>query len=104
MEEKGSTRRSSQEMYPIIEAYKSSGQTQRDFCTARGINAGVFHYWLSRYRGEQASMGVGFEEIAPPAIGAAEAGIVLEYPNGIRVRLGSGTSASYVRSLLEVKV
>ncbi len=104
MENKKVSRRSAQEMYPLIERYLSSEQTQREFCIQGGLNQGVFSYWLGRYRSQQQETPGGFAEIAVPDRIDGEWGIELEYPNGIKVRMAAGASASYVRSLLEIKL
>ncbi|MBL7793330.1 MAG: hypothetical protein JNK77_13460 [Saprospiraceae bacterium] len=104
MESKKAPRRKSAEMYPLIELYLGGSQTQREFCEERGLNVGVFNYWLGRYRGEQSESTSGFEVIALPNVPVVESGIELEYPNGIKLRIAGGVSASYLRSLLEIKL
>lgn len=39
-------------MYPVIEQYLSSGQSQADFCVLHQIKVCTFQYWLSKYRSE----------------------------------------------------
>ncbi len=39
-------------MYPLIEQYLSSGQSQSDFCVFHQIKVCTFHYWLGKYRSE----------------------------------------------------
>lgn len=45
-------------MYPLIETYLSSGQSQRDFCNLHQIKVCTFHYWLGKYRRDHLSDGV----------------------------------------------
>lgn len=42
--------RSREEMFPLIERWQSSGQTQQRFCEEQGISLAVFGYWLRKYR------------------------------------------------------
>lgn len=37
-------------MFPHIEAWKSSGLSQKSYCEQSGIASHIFHYWLSKYR------------------------------------------------------
>ena len=37
-------------MYPLIEQYLSSGQSQKDFCFMHQIKVCTFQYWLGKYR------------------------------------------------------
>lgn len=104
MESKKAQRRKPAEMYPLIELYLGRSQTQREFCEERGLNVGVFNYWLGRYRSDQEESTSGFEVIAVPGGSQVESGIELEYPNGIKLRIAGGVSASYLRSLLEIKL
>ena len=39
-------------MYPVVEAYLSSDQTQDSFCSEAGISVAVLNYWLKKYRSE----------------------------------------------------
>ncbi len=44
------TRRTSEQMFPLVERYESSGQLQKEFCKSHDINIGTFQYWLTKYR------------------------------------------------------
>ncbi|MBD3377350.1 hypothetical protein GF406_20140 [candidate division KSB1 bacterium] len=38
------------EMFAIIEKYKSSEQTQKEFCKNESITYSTFHWWMNQYR------------------------------------------------------
>ena len=44
------TRRTSAQMFPLVERYESCDQSQKAFCEQHGLNVGTFHYWLKKYR------------------------------------------------------
>ena len=44
------TRRTSDQMFPLVERYESSDQPQKEFCEIHGINIVTFQYWLKKYR------------------------------------------------------
>jgi transposase-like protein len=90
-------KRTSEEMFPVVEAYLESGKTQKAFCLAENIPLAVFAYWLSKYR---RSRDTSFVEIAPPR-GEESALLEVLYPSGVRLRFFGWVDASYVGSLLE---
>jgi hypothetical protein len=45
-----SQRRTSEEMFPLIESWESSGLTQEKFCRLHGLNLGLFGYWRKKYQ------------------------------------------------------
>ena len=47
------THRTADQMFPLVERYKSSGQTIKEFCVQHGLNEGTFHYWLKKYRAQK---------------------------------------------------
>jgi len=49
------TRRTSAQMFPLVERYESSDQPQKTFCELHGINIGTFQYWLKKYREKNSS-------------------------------------------------
>jgi transposase len=38
------------EMFVIIEKYKSSGKTQKEFCKNESISYSTFQWWMNQYR------------------------------------------------------
>ncbi len=91
-----------QEMFSLVERWEQSSQTQGDFCSSEGLSLTVFSYWLRKYRleNEQSSP----SEFIPlsPIEDRDGTMIELEYPNGIRLRVPSGTSADFIGQLIHV--
>lgn len=111
-----------------IEAWRRSGQTQREFCQAHGISAGSLSHWkaeLVRRDGLRASASVAgakvgrgdssertpealrWTEVGWPAVGAQEAqddaGFEIVLPRrGWSVRMGPRFEAESLRRLLSV--
>ncbi len=93
------TQRRPEEMYPLVEAYLASGQTQKAFCAEHDLAVPVLGYWLRHYRrGQEVSEVPAFFEITPPRGGAPVAEI--EYPGGVRLRLFTPVGPSYLAALL----
>lgn len=89
-------------MYPVVEAYLSSDQTQDSFCSEAGISTAVLNYWLKKYRNEQGEPPPSFVQITPMAsgIGCLE----VSYPGGIRLRFDRIVPAAYIRELLRTEI
>jgi hypothetical protein len=92
--------RTSAEMYPLIEAYYGSGQSQRAFCAEHGLGVAVFGYWRGKYRQDHAAPVSGFLEIQPETAPTEKAHVEILYQGGVRVRLFSAVTPAYVRSLI----
>lgn len=89
--------RTPEEMYPVIEDYLASGQTQRAFCEEVDLSLQVFTYWLAKYRREvQSDQDEAAASVSGPAFvelghAASPEGPVLSaevvFPSGVRLRL-----------------
>jgi len=90
-----------QEMFSMIESWKSSGQSQHEFCKSRGLAYSGFHYWYKKYRhkknAEESSPFVAVHiPPAPPNSPVAE----LILPDGRRLNFYQNIEASFLRALL----
>lgn len=56
-------RRTSDQMFPLVEKYETSEQRQKEFCKHHDISIGTFQYWLRKYREEYSSRSHSFQEI-----------------------------------------
>lgn len=43
-------RRSSDEMFPLIASWETSGISQESFCNLHGLSIGTFSYWRKKYQ------------------------------------------------------
>ena len=91
-------KRTSTNMYPIIEPYLSSGRDQNTFCRQAGISKSTLNYWLGKYRREKKHPVASLVEIiSEPASGVR---IELSYPSGVELRFDSLVASAYQRELL----
>ena len=87
-------------MYGVVAGWSQSGQSQQAYCAAQGLSMAVFHYWLRHWRESQAEGVVGeFVEVRPQTI---VQGLIVEYPNGIKVHLPVGCGEHQLRVLLKL--
>lgn len=93
--------RTEEEMFPLVEQWQSSGQTQKAFCTEQDISISIFTYWLRRYR-DQANTPEAQESgfvsvcLADPRAAALE----LALPSGAVLRFAQMIPLSYLKALL----
>jgi hypothetical protein len=79
--------RTSEEMFPLIEAYLSGHLTQKDFCLEHELPISVFCYWLRKHRSASSEPG-SFLEITPEATSHSERPLLeVCYPHGVRLRI-----------------
>ena len=95
-------KRTSTQMYPVVEAYLSSDQTQDSFCNEAGISVAVLNYWLKKYRNEQGEPPPSFVQITPPT--SSNASLEVRFPSGIQLRFDRIIPAAYLRELLRSEI
>ena len=95
------SRRTSTEMFPLVEKWLESRENQKDFCTFHRLPLAVFSYWLKKYRaqGIEQPVETGQKFAALSVHHASFSGPEIEFPNGVKIRLSAATSASYLREL-----
>jgi hypothetical protein len=71
------------EMRRVIEEFRTSGLTRREFCSQRGIALTTFDYWRSQLRSTPRLMKV---EVARPEIAAQS--FTLRFANGRSIESG----------------
>ena len=85
----------------MIESWKSSGQSQQDFCKTENLAYSVFHYWYKKYRGQEAtSTSSAFVPVRIQSIHAGSPVAELIFPDGRRVNFYQSVEASFLRALL----
>lgn len=93
-------RRTPEQMYPLVEVYLQSGQTQNVFCTTHGLSEAVLNYWLAKYRrAHSSSVSDAFVEIASESP-TGTAFLEVDYPGGVRLRFFAPVSPLYLAQLL----
>jgi transposase-like protein len=102
-----------QKMFGIIEQYLASGMTQKAFCQENGVAPSTFVLWLKKYRQTQnppvKSHLPAIRENAsfipltakPPETGALPSRYVIEFPNGVIVRLSGSVAPQLLVHLIQ---
>ena len=84
-------RRTSEQMFPLVEKYESSGQLQKDFCEHHDISIGTFQYWLKKYRLEDPGKSHSFQEITvlPKSDNSGHESryILISTPSGMEIKI-----------------
>ncbi|GEM_PF-683798 len=97
-------RRTSSEMYPMVEQWVSSGLSQKDFCHLHALSVGTFHYWVQKYRADSPPSNPCFVALVAPAPAEPAAWgedlARLAYGD-IRLEFGSGVSASFLAQVVQ---
>ena len=90
-------RRTTGEIYPLVERYLQGSTRVRAFCAEHGISAAQLTYWRRKYQAEDG--GGALEEIEAPT---SEGQPLMEvtYPGGVRLRLYTPVSSAFLLPLL----
>ena len=93
--------RTEEAMFPLVEQWQSSGQTQKAFCGEHDISVSVFAYWLRRYRDQQDSLDAGQAGFVPVRMDvSAPAALEVALPSGAVLRFTQVVPLSYLKALL----
>ena len=94
-----SSRKTSREMFPIVEQWQQSCQTQKEFCHVHGLRISTFTYWVRKYREWNAEPPEG-QKFMALSVGSSRASQVeVCYPNGVTIKLGPEVGAVFIREL-----
>ena len=70
-----------------IEAWRSSGKTQRAYCETNELSYHRFGYWLRKFRQQaQSQKDSGFVPVVTPSAPSQSAGLSLAFPSGLVLR------------------
>jgi hypothetical protein len=90
-------------MFSLIEVWKSSGKTQKEFCQEKDIAYAKFHYWFKKYNEQQVQQGQSsFTQVIVNKNFPSSSlqGIEIIYPDGRRLIFHQSVEASFLRNLL----
>lgn len=97
-------RRSAAEGRALVAAWESSGLSLRAFSIQRGVRPQRIAYWRLRLapkaRDESATTFAGAFVQVPAMAPRPLAGCVVEWPDGMRLHVGSGMEAAALRSVV----
>ena len=106
------SQRKSTQMYPLIERWRSSGESKKDFCVQHHINLHTFTYWINKYDKSRAApsdfttapSNFVSLQVNEKTKGNLNTSVEITYPNGIQLRLNSPPSLLYLQSLLQTSI
>jgi len=84
----------------IIEKWKQSGLSQKEFYQQQQIPAHVFYYWHKVYRDQHkkaSSFSEGFVQIASPA---SAGNVEVQFPNGTSIIFNAPVSSDFLKALI----
>lgn len=70
-------------MISMVEDWRSSGKSKKQYCLEKGINVAKFYYWCSRISETENLSG----NFIPIAKSSATSEIELFYPNGVKLKV-----------------
>lgn len=91
-------------MFSLIEVWKKSGKTQREFCQEKDIAYSKFQYWMKKY-GEQSSLTGsqgGFVPVVMKNEVNSRAMMELVFPDGKKLIFHQAVEVSYLHALLSL--
>ena len=81
--------------------FRSSGLTQREFAARNGLKWGTLVQWLARER-RASTPPSSFVEVALPPVGSSEDWVAeLNWPSGLRLRLGASAPRNWLGMILK---
>jgi len=87
-------------MFSLVEQWRASGMTQKQFCKKHQVKLATFGYWNTRYRRRQNEQSGGFVQVASSS---SSQDIEIIYPNGVRLSLSSDSGSwSMIGQLIHV--
>ena len=102
--------RTQEEMFPLVEQWQGSGQTQKVFCATHNISVSVLAYWLRRYRDRytESHEAAGFVAVQMAASSdcgslpgrSSPTALEVSLPSGAVLRFGQIVPVGYLKALL----
>lgn len=68
-------------MLSLVEQWRNSGQSRKDFCSFHELKVCTLGYWIKR--SEEQYIGAGFKQILPSSDSSNR--IDITYPNGVKL-------------------
>jgi hypothetical protein len=87
-------------MFSLIEIWKSSGKTQKEFCQEKDLAYHKFHYWLRKYDNQNDQPSNESPFLAVSMQGALRSNLEIVYPDGRRLIFHQPVDAGFLRALL----
>ena len=102
--------RKKEQMYSLVAAWQSGEASKKVYCEAHQINLHTFTYWVQKYKvaiseekEERSNQKFIPLQVSTPQE-LSDSSIELSYPNGVRLRVASVVSISYLESLIKITI
>lgn len=79
-------------MFALVEAWRESGKTRKEFCDEHHMKVSTFAYWVTR-KNKAAGSGRGFLPVDISGARERKASVEIHYPNGVRLSVDAGDVA-----------
>jgi len=105
---KKANRRTSAQMYPLVEQWQNSKYSKSEFCSEHEMNIHTFTYWIQKYQNDQSTDAKNtastdsFISLAVSSPAATSTPSFVRYPNGVELHLLDLPSASTLSVLLKL--
>ncbi|MGF1671026.1 MAG: IS66 family insertion sequence element accessory protein TnpB [Balneolaceae bacterium] len=76
-------------MFSLVEAWRESGKSRKEFCSQRQMKVSTFAYWITR-KNKTDHTGQGFLPVDVSVDGERKGSVEIHYPNGFACRRPPG--------------
>ncbi|HKK66251.1 MAG TPA: IS66 family insertion sequence element accessory protein TnpB [Clostridia bacterium] len=76
-------------MFSLVESWRESGKTRKQFCSEHYMKVSTFAYWVTR-KNKAVPAAEGFLPVDLSAAGERKDQIEIHYPNGVRLSVPAG--------------
>ncbi|MFH0895793.1 MAG: IS66 family insertion sequence element accessory protein TnpB [Bacteroidota bacterium] len=91
------------EMFRLMEEWKASGKSKKQFCEEHTIAQHRFFYWQKRYNEQNDPQGQSFVPVKTGKKNESISSYIeIHYPNGVRLHLPSGTGLNIIRTMIGI--
>lgn len=87
-------------MFTLIDAWRESGRTRKQFCSEHHMKVSTFAYWITR-KNKAIGSGQGFMPVDVSGAGQTKGRVEIHYPNGVRLTAPAGDLA-LIRTLIRL--
>jgi hypothetical protein len=105
----------SDKMFPVIERWQGSNQSQHKFCKEQKLSISTFQYWLKKYKNRQDGLSqknltktslshqrfLSLEVSDVDRVDTKES-FTISYPNGVQLSCSSTTNTQTLRNLINL--
>jgi hypothetical protein len=87
-------------MFSLIEVWKGSGKSQKEFCEEKDLAYHKFHYWFKKYNEQHVQTSNGSSFVTVPMQPVSSGKLEIVYTDGRRLIFHQPVEAGFLRALL----